>query len=527
MPHFRWLFVFFVLGLASLASGLPILANKALDLLKPETAILEEQPNSTRNVSMRGEINKRQWRPLPDPHITLINATPYKWQRGYIHQYQMPDWENDFPQLIYPGELAGVLIQPSKGYRDWADSAAEVVYHLVGTSEPMSFMVKFNNRHDTLKVEFLESLSSMNNAKASVHDFEIKNFPDSGVAFIIAGEEGDFITNDPPIDWMQAMLPELADKPLREIVLGRSHHSGLWSSHISTGFAMPGNTVTQSVHLREQLGNGGIRVLDFRPLRIEDEFREIHGVRTNDPLGGKIFQGTEGASLSEMIQIVNEFNRKYPGELIIWDVHSHDAWNKYEKYRPLNDSQEDRVALYNQFLALENRVDIPDDVDDVSTWPLWRFIGNKTSAVLINVDEVWRKKDIEVFPGNREGFVTGRILPLTHPWSNTNNVHTMAKGQVAYFRAVRPVPQRRINITEWILTMKGIQLIRDTILQLSGPAWRSLFVDLWPATTSDSYPNWISVDNVRGNHHKTLVMAMNHCLVAKKCGVLGGKVIFA
>ncbi|KAK4075404.1 uncharacterized protein Triagg1_4525 [Trichoderma aggressivum f. europaeum] len=527
MPSLRCLFAFFVLGLASLASGLPILGNKPLNPLGLETLILEEQRDGTRNVSLGDNIEKRQWRDLPNPHFTLINATPYRWQRGYIHQYQMPDWETDFPQLIYPGELAAILIQPSKGYKNWADSAAEVVYHLVGTSEPMSFMVKFNYRHEALQVEFLESLSSMNNAKASVHDFDIKTFPYGASAFTIAGEEGDFITNDPPIGWMQAMLPELADKPLREIVLGRSHHSGLWYPHICIGLAMPGNTVTQSINLREQLGNGGIRVLDFRPLKTEDGFREIHGVRNNDPLGGKMFQGTEGATLSELIQTVNEFNRKYPGELIIWDVHGHDAWNKEEQFRPLNDSQEDRVALYNEFLALENRVVIPDDVKDLSTYPLYRFIGNKTSAVLVNFDDVWRDKDIDVFPGNREGFVTGKILPLSHPWSNTNNVNTMTKGQVAYFHAIRPVPQRRINIAEWILTLKGIQLLRDSILEQSGAAWRSLFANLWPATTSDSYPNWISVDNVRGNDLKTLVMAMNRCLVAKKCGVLGGKVIMA
>jgi hypothetical protein len=34
----------------------------------------------------------------------------------------------------------------------------------------------------------------------------------------------------------------------------------------------------------------------------------------------------------------------------------------------------------------------------------------------------------------------------------------------------------------------------------------------------------VGVDNVRGNQHKSLIMAMNHCLVAKKCGDMGGKV---
>ncbi|KAL6834852.1 PLC-like phosphodiesterase [Trichoderma camerunense] len=524
MPCFRWQLIFFVLGLASLASGLPIPGNKALNSSHPPTGIFEEQEDGTHNISVGDNIKKRQWKDLPTPHITLINATPYKWQRGYIHQYQMPDWEEDFPEHIDPGDMAPVLIQPSKYHHNWADSAAEVVYDIVGTSEPMSFMVKFNNRHNTLTVEFLHSLSSMNNAKGSIHEFDITTFPGTASGFIIAGQEGHFITNDPPIDWMQTMLPELKDKPLREIVLGRSHHSGLWRSHRSIGLASSPNTVTQSVNLHEQLGNGGIRVLDFRPLKIGDEFCEVHGVRTPDPLGGIMFQGSEGALLSDMIQTVNEFNRKYPGELIIWDVHSHDAWNQDEKYRELSDNQTDRVALYNQFLAVENRVNIPDAIQDLSPMPLGWFIGNKTSAVLINFDDAWREKDIDVFPGKREGFITGRILPLNHPWSDTNNVHDLAKDQIAEFHAKRPVPQSPIIITEWVLTMKGTQFIKDTILKLASPAWRSLFVDLWPAATSESYPNWISMDNVRGNQQKTLVMAMNHCLVAKKCGVLGGKV---
>ncbi|UKZ46462.1 hypothetical protein TrVGV298_000665 [Trichoderma virens] len=514
MSPFRWLFTFLLLNLVSLSSGLPLPDNKAMNPPYPPAS-----------------VERRQWRTFWGPdhieetYITLINATPYEWQRGYIHDYQMPNWEEDFPQLIYPGESVSVLTQPRKISGNWEDSAAEVVYHLVGTSEPMSFMVKFNNRgSSSLKVEFLDALSSMNNAMRSVHQFEITKFPGGGSAFILAGEEGDFITNDPPIGWMQAMFPELKDKPLREIVLGMSHHSGLWSDHRDIGLASAPNTQTQSVHLREQLGNGGIRVLDFRPLKIGDEFRETHGMITKDPVSGVMFQGSEGATLSEMIQTVNEFNREYPGELIIWDVHSHDAWNKDYEFRKLSDSREDRVALYNQFLALENRIDIPNDVEDVSKCPLSRFIGNKTSAVLIKFDERWRLNDLDVFPGKHQGFITRRTFPLTHPWSNTNNVHELAADQVATFRKVRPVPQNPITIADWVLTLKGLQFTRDSILQLAAVAWRSLFEDLWPATTSDSYPNWISVDNVRGNQHKTLVMAMNHCLVAKKCGDLSGKV---
>jgi hypothetical protein len=467
-----------------------------------------------------GGLSTRNIQNADETWMVLVNASPYPWKRGYIHQYQMPDWLDDCPEYILPGQSASVWIQPSKGAFNWEDSGADVEYHLVGTLTPMSFMAKFSNAYpSSLKIEFRGDLFSLNNAKDSEHELGVNKFP-GGSAFILAGKEGEFITNDPPIGWMQAMLPELADIPLRRILLPRSHHAGMWKNFQRVGLGQPANTQTQSVHLRHQLGDGGIRVLDFRPVRTRDDFLESHGSHI---LGS--YNGVLGASLDEMIRFVNEFNRKYPGELIIWDVHGDHAWNGDYSYRSFD--QEDREALYAKFMDLEHRMSFPDNDTDVSQWPLDHFIGYKTSAVIVNFDESWRQMDGEKFPGSKHGFVTGRNFPLTHHWTNAGDVHSMVFDQVKKFHEVRRTPDSPIHIADWVVTQHGIQAAVPThsILELAAPAWRSLFEDLWRESTSETYPNWVAVDNVRGNQYKSLVMAMNHCLVAKNCGELGGKVM--
>ncbi|RFU72806.1 hypothetical protein TARUN_9452 [Trichoderma arundinaceum] len=514
----RWVFVFF--GFSFLVSGLPVRNDKALENANSEPVITFKEPKV---LTAEGNFEKRYMsildvRNFDDTWMVLVNASPYIWKRGYIHQYQMPDWLDDCPEQILPGETASVWIQPTKGAFNWGDSAADVEYHLVGTSAPMSFMAKFSNRYPgSLRVEFRDELSSLNNAKGSTHDLGVNKFP-GGSAFILSGKEGEFITNDPPIGWMQAILPELTDTPLRKMLLPRSHHAGMWKNVKRIGLGQPANTQTQSVHLRHQLGNGGIRVLDFRPVRTKDDFRESHGSHI---LG--LYHGVLGASLSEMIGFVNEFNRRHPGELIIWDVHGDQAWNGDDGFRLLD--QEDREALYAQFMRLEHRVSVPDDVD-VSQRPLGSFIANKTSAVIVNFDETWRQMDGDKFPGGRCGFITGKNFPLTHHWTNTDDVRHMVRDQVKQFHEVRRESDKPVHIADWVLTQQGLQaaLPSRSILELAAPAWRSLFEDLWRESTSESYPNWVAVDNVRGNQHKSLLMAMNHCLVAKKCGDLGGKV---
>lgn len=536
MCPLRWLLIFFVL--ASPGAGLPILSSKAKvpidsrpvlrtghDNSRPILSLKEHKvlPSDSLPAVVQKNARRRGWYPIvqnvDETWMVLINATPYMWKRGYIHQYQMPEWLSDCPEYILPGESVSVWIRPASGPFHWADSGAEVEYHLMGPSKPASFRASFKNTHPgSLGIQFREELFSVNNLKDSKHDLGVNKFP-GGSAFILAGTEGEFISNDPPIDWMQCMLSELSDVPLRKMLLPRSHHSGMWKRFRAVGFGQQANTMTQSIHLRDQLGDGGIRVLDLRPVRIGDDFHESHGGLV---LGD--FHGLLGASLSEMIDVVNDFNRQYPGELIIWDVHGDEAWNGDRGYHPL--SQRDREALYAQLLRLEHRMSFPDNDTDVSQWPLERFIGNRSSAVIVNLDETWRQKDGDRFPGSKQGFVTGRNFPLTHQWSNAGRVRDMVRDQVDKFHQVRQTPDSPVHIADWVITQKGLEaaLPTQSILEMAAPAWRSLFEDLWRQSTSETYPNWVGVDNVRGNQHKSLIMAMNHCLVAKKCGEMRGKV---
>ncbi|KAK5987203.1 hypothetical protein PT974_11324 [Cladobotryum mycophilum] len=460
-----------------------------------------------------------------DTFLTLINATPYRWKRGFIHNHQMEDWEAGWPEYIEPGQVASAHAKPCFRAFNCADSAGEVEYHFEGTKKPMSILYKMRSTRfkPAVSVQFRGELNSLNNGPNSEHKLEFLRLP-SGSGFVVAGKEGDFITNDGPLNWMQAMLPELKDVPLREIILPRSHHAGLWKGkRIMLG--QPANTQTHITTLHDQLGNGGIRVLDFRAaLYKKGMFRESHLAKL-----AHNYHGMLGATLDEMIDEINAFNSEVPGELIILDVHidAIDARNvNNSKWKKL--AVKDRRLLFKKLMRLRNRMNVPDD-EDISKWELNRFIGNETSAVLVNFDKSWFDEDPKEFPGGAAGFVTGANLPLTHRWSDTDNLDHMVEDQVRHFQELRKHRDNPIHIADWLLTQKGFNVIiaEPSLLSLSTDAWRELYQRLWSRSTSESYPNWIAVDNVQGNMHKSIIMAMNHCLVARKCGSLGGKVTLA
>lgn len=454
---------------------------------------------------------------MDDRWISIINATPYRWIKGFTHNYNVDSWVG-WPDVIEPGAKKTLLAMSRHGIIP-QHSAAEVAYHLEGTEKPASFMIEYRNGEDhVVWVKFLEELATVNNGKLSEHRLGNYRRP-GGVGFVLAGKEGHFTSIDPPLDWMQSQLPEIGKLPLRHIIMPRSHHSGMWKAEHRVNFAQPRNTKTQSLRLYDQLGEGGVRVLDVRPVKTKKGFHEIHGSRIVN-----VYNGFWGASFDEMVKEVNKFNREVPGELIIWDIHPTDGVDSERNYKRLD--QAGRAAMYESLKGLEHRANVSDS-EDITQWPLEKFIGNGTSAVLIRIDESWLIGDTEGnFPGGKEGFVTSRNFPANHRWSETDKVKTMVKDQLDYIHTQRPSRDARIFISDWLMTQlgAGVPFPVDSIEEMGFEPWLALYDNLWEGVDDQSYPNWISVDSVHGNQQKALVMAMNHCLVARKCGSLGGKV---
>ncbi|CAG9999654.1 unnamed protein product [Clonostachys byssicola] len=447
--------------------------------------------------------------------INMINATPYRWRKGYSHSYRVSAWEDRWPEYIEPGESIAVLARTTSVsiFRNADDSAGEVAYHLEGTDKPMSFMLEY--RSGTLHlpwIRLLEDLEVMNHHKGAEFNLGARVSP-YGVGFILAGTEGDFVTNDGPAAWMQAMVDDIGHKPLREIVLGRSHHAGMYK--VQGGFpGMEWNTVTQMATLYDQLRNGGARVLDARVVRAAGgRFRAGHGTLALDS-----WWGTWGVAFDELIEQTNQFNEDYPGELIIWDLHPTEAFES-DGYL----SGERRAEFLESLKALNHRVRLPEGVD-ITKMPLNKFINSrdKQPAVIIRVDERWLEDvDPADWPGPSEGFVTNRQFPMTSTWSEKMNIEDVVEHQLQSLDEVEVSRTSEVYDMQWLQTLVGFFSVWPfgaSLISIADQAWDAAFRDLFNALTPERYPNWLTFDNIRNSEMKTLVMAMNQCFVLDKCG---------
>lgn len=448
--------------------------------------------------------------------FSIVNSTPYHWRKGYCHSYQLSPWCNQggWPAFLAPGENF-YFVNGRYGY-EMEDGAGEVIYHLEGTSVPMSFMI--NRTEDTKAyVHFLQDFETKGNEKGSEFLLDLHDRP-AGANFIVSGTEGNFYSVNSPAGWMQSLWEDIKYLPLRELVMPRSHHSGLLAVHHRWDFGNYGNTVTQEKNLEYQLTVGGIRVIDFRALSDGIQAYESHGTYI-DLL--KSWSGVVGQTLRNMIAVVNDWQDRNPGELIIWDIHPTAYYGTSKSVIEMR--QVDRKMLYEELKLLKNRIYVPDDVD-LTTKPIASFIHPDQSGILIRVDSSWLP--MGDFPGGKEGFVSGKNFPYNHRWSDTDRTEKMTADQIKHIKKDRSDRGKKIFVSDWLVTQKGIQVLghEQNIIEMNRAAYSTLYKDLWANVTDEIYPNWISMDGIHSSELKDIAMAFNYCLAARKCGDLSGKV---
>lgn len=475
--------------------------------------------DSTEGSSLFSPLRKlvpdRGIRTQYDTHITLVNATPYRWRRGYNHTHQVQGWHK-WPQYIEPGASFQMLASIGQVWIQ-SNSAAEVAYHLEGTTKPMSFMVQFRSGiSHQIYIEYLEELKSVANDKGSEHKLGWSYYP-GGVGFVLSGTEDHLYGADAPITWMQSMIDMIGDLPLREIAMPRSHNAGMYKSSGTVGFGNKFATQTQRIKVFDQLLVGGARVLDFRTAKSGGDFYTGHGAFVLGSWNGQL-----GAKFYDMINDINRFNDMYPGELIIIDVHPFETWNAKKRFRPLN--VEEREEAFKALKRLRHRAVLPANVD-ITKWTLNDFVGNGTSSVIVRIDSSWLV-DGARFPGSYEGFVTEASFPTNTHWSNTGDSKKLVEDQLAILPMARPSRLAPIYNADWIITLQGLGAAIPiwSLLEIAGMAWRDVYHQFWDAMTDVTYPNWITLDDLSHDGGKALAMAINQCLAARKCGPLNGKV---
>ncbi|RSL66912.1 hypothetical protein CEP54_003453 [Fusarium duplospermum] len=456
--------------------------------------------------------------------ITLINATPYSWYRGHIHSYQMISWELNWPKLIEPGQT--VRVTSSVEHMAPWDAGGEVVYHLEGVSKPASFEIRRRTPRNKdyvfkgdlpneISVRYLENLSTTNTPKGTVKKLRWQDWPGTS-QWILAGKEGDFISDDTGPGWMQENIDQIGKIPLRELAVPRSHHAGMYKLGEVFGFGSIYNTLTQYKDLTYQMKEGGVRVIDIRPFlnygKKGYKVYESHG----SIVGGK-WHGGLGVSLEDMINQVNDFNDKYPGELIIWDIHPNQALVRHPDGLVEKMSEGHRAVMYKEFKRLRHRVQVPDH-GDLTMWPLEKFVANQTSGVLIRAHRDWRKD--ESWPGGARGFVTEDSFPVHQIWANSADATGLVKATIKDLKERKTKRTSTLFFADWILTKKGFDNVLGTkfIAQMAVMAYKAMFYELWESLSRDRYPNWIATDGIQSSESKTFAMVINHCLAAGRCG---------
>ncbi|KAH7149299.1 PLC-like phosphodiesterase [Dactylonectria estremocensis] len=493
-----------------------------LTLKQEEKLNQKQQPHDKRQAEeVDGESSKRLVS-VPEvifqgsTLITLINATPFRWRKGYSHSYQLRMWEEGFPEYIEPGK-SEVVFSARRGGNIPRDSAGEVVYHFEGTSKPMSFMIqRRRGKKHPIFVQFLEEFETNVTRKHSQMNLGFNDFP-GGSVFIVAGKEGDFLTTAPPGSWMQTLLPHIGHLPLREIALPRSHHSGMSKAAKKIGFASKKSTLTQTKDVKYQMNELGVRVLDIRPILLDGKFRAAHGAMV---VG--LWNGRFGESLEDIARAVGDFHKAYPGEMIIIDIPAPEA-RKLDCGKLELLGENELLQMYEILVKFTKPFQLPDN-EDITKWPLNRFIGNKQGGTIIRVSPEWTQK--RNYPGGVNGFVSDRTFPLTHRWSNKMQPEQMYNDQIEYLRRSRDSRQSRIFHSDWIITLSDEEAVFPTqpITERALQTYSGLYNHLWNVTNDSLYPNWIAMDSVQSTELATFAMVINKCFAAGQCGEMGGKV---
>ncbi|KAM3447678.1 hypothetical protein MY3296_008482 [Beauveria thailandica] len=452
--------------------------------------------------------------------VGLVNGTPYTWKRIGLEFKDMDrEISKTFREVILPGEPFAVYARTQS-----KKAEAMVQYELEGTSKKTWFTLRISSGEPhQVTVEYggaLETVADGDEGKrGSVVDLNV----DRGVScatFYLTGSEGRFLSNDAPANWMHTMLEEIGNYTLRDVMLPRSHHAGMYTlkGGVGIGFGNRANTWTQDFSVYDQLKIGGVRVIDSRLVltRKHKKVYESHGTK----IAG-VFHGSLGVSHDSMIEQINRFNEQYPGELIIIDVDGREMRDdkKFDQLSP-----EGVAHVVNSFKRLQHRaVLVPGE--DIAQIPINRFIGDGKSAVIIRMEE-YRTRDLpgRGYPSATQGFITNNELPYHKHWSNMANPDRMLKDQTEKLLEYKDGRFRQLYVSDFLVTQKGIAVLAGTPIRvMNEAAWQKLIETFWGVFRKDVFPNWLAMDAIRGGELRGIAMTVNECLVAKRCGKLGDR----
>jgi len=463
----------------------------------------------------------------PGGYVTLINATPHDWALTYSHAYQI-EWNP--PKIIPAGTSHQQYVEFWNHWGGNGDCGAEASYRLVGSPQKASFQLQARQTDGkNIRIQYLDSLASVNNQRHSLINLGFEH--DGSVLFVLAGDgKEQYVSSNPPPNWMQSSFSTIGSKPLREIALPASHNAGMSKADLKFLFGgTPHSTETQSLNMKKQL-ESGVRWFDIRPVhttragwseRIRQFFVHEKLVAWHTGHFSKTKQGAvvggAGQSLKEIVDSVNDFTQNYPGELIILDLSHELDSGKSVQHWDWNFTPDRWQDLYEIMGGIKDLWDTNSTILDYSSVPLSTFIQpGSNSTVLIRVPNHAPIPEGQTTIHDKlpiSAFVSSSDLYFTGSYSDTEDADTLSKDQLEKLRDMRPNPQTFMHRSTWTITPRLGKLLdigngKNSIVGQSVHAHRKLFADLWPHLSKSTYPNLIEVDNIN-SQITALCMAIN------------------
>ncbi|KAL8359373.1 hypothetical protein RB601_007892 [Gaeumannomyces tritici] len=452
--------------------------------------------------------------------VSMINGSPYRLSLTRKNSYQMTEF-------TYADVGPGFSPQFSMYYGPgtFVDTNGEAYYRLEGTSKSFQVHGTTNNNDSKYKLRaryVFDGMSANGVPQGSRYELRSRG-GERAVNFVLTGSEkvGYWTSVNPPVAWMNALLPIIGGRKLKHISMLGSHNAGI--SFRNGGTIGPeAASLCQGLNIYGQL-MAGSRWFDIRPV-IGNGGQLLTGHYSGQR--APVF-GINGQALADIVDDINRFTATNP-ELVIVSL-SH-AMQTDEGYRDLNDAEWDRV--FDALERLDSRcAGLAGQVPDMT---LDSLIGAGRACVVVLSDGGRARPDRGIYrPADS--------FDLADHWSDSDKVADMTADQAGWVRANRnlvsdPGARRdRFLISQHILTVKALNVLVASIEGYAvDVAYDALFWRVFSAYTPWSFPSVLLMDYVgilyRGDRSplpeageaRALVMAVNVGLASRNCWLGGG-----
>ncbi|KAK5053288.1 hypothetical protein LTR84_002262 [Exophiala bonariae] len=391
------------------------------------------------------------------------------------------------------------------------DCAAEFYYSLDdGTKNGIQLALDVDGKSPDYNVKLhanFDGIKTQNNPSSV--DVGFLDDDKEWTPFIMAGDKGSYVGNNPPTDWMKQNLPFLGCRTLQQLSLPGSHNAGMSKIQFNTAFASPSNTQTQQLDILGQL-NAGIRYFDIRPVISHGDYYTGHYSYIKDVDSN---QGAVGQKMDSIIDNINKFTDKNSELVILYLSHTS---NTDADYHAFNDDEWNSV-LHDLTDGLKHRWTVKTD-KVLTKLPLSDFIKNGPAVVIVVEDRDKAFLDKQGFTG--KGFFPASAFPKYDNYANTNELDVMRDDQYKKFtqQLSKPDNPDQVFLLSWTMTLLDVDnlnlldkittradYVNNRLAALTGDKGR-----VSPFLWDKQLPNIVLIDNVRDNRHLTaLSVAFN------------------